>query len=82
MSDISIRLFAILRDRIGQETELVSVADPVTVRRLLDALVLRHPDLAVLMAHCRVAVNRKFCPEDHVIQESDEVAIIPPLSGG
>ena len=82
MANITIRLFAVLAERLGRDTEAVDTAEPLTVARLMDLLKSRHPDQARIIDQCRVAVNREFRSADHPITATDEVAIIPPISGG
>ena len=42
----------------------------------------QHPGVRELLPPCRVAVNQEFVGGDHVVGEGDEVAVIPPVSGG
>ena len=53
-----------------------TVAD---VRRLLSE---RYPRLGKALGTIRVAVNEEFAREDHILKSNDEVALIPPVSGG
>lgn len=82
MPTIQVKLFAVLRERIGLETEDVPFEGALTAGGLLDLLRQRHPDHARVFDQCRVAVNRTFCPLSHPIAEGDEVALIPPIAGG
>jgi molybdopterin synthase catalytic subunit len=56
--------------------------DGATVGALLDHLIAAHPALASLRANLRVAVNQEFAALDRVLADGDEVALIPPVSGG
>ena len=53
-----------------------------TVTDLRQALLLRHPGLAPLLARSRIAVDREFADDSAVVPDGAEVAIIPPVSGG
>ncbi len=75
-------LFAALRERAGAPSVQVAVAAPVTVARLLEAIGLQLPRLASALPHCRVAVAQEFVDLDHAIDPGDEIALIPPVSGG
>jgi len=80
---IRLRLFAICRDRVGRDhldLELSSV-NP-TVRELLRCLPDAAPELAPLLPAVRVAVNQRFADADQALGPDDEVALIPPVSGG
>lgn len=76
---MTVLLFARLRDLVGHpavECDATSVAD------LRAELAARHPDAAPLLAACRVAVNHEFVADSHPLGPGDEVAVIPPVSGG
>jgi molybdopterin converting factor small subunit len=59
---------------------------PLNVTGLFDAIEKRYPGIkAKILASCAVTVNLEYVDMDEngaVIQEGDEVAIIPPVSGG
>jgi molybdopterin converting factor small subunit len=42
----------------------------------------RHENLKSVLETCMFAVNMEYCDRDYLIKEGDEVAIIPPVSGG
>ena len=79
---VTVRLFAIYRERLGQNQMRLSLPAPATVASSLDELTRRHPKLAPLVEHTLVAVNQEYAPGEHRLQEGDEVALIPPVSGG
>jgi molybdopterin converting factor subunit 1 len=54
---------------------------PLTVGELKAQLMVRHPSIAALRSF-RIAVNEAYANDDVLIQPGDEVAIIPPVSGG
>ena len=80
---VSVRLFAILRERAGRDRIELELADGATVADALGALGARE-ELAGALDRLRVvmAVNREYAPADHPLREGDEVALIPPVSGG
>ncbi|MCC6997675.1 MAG: molybdopterin converting factor subunit 1 [Deltaproteobacteria bacterium] len=79
---ISVRYFAVARERLKLEQEALDLAAGAPVRAVMDALCARHPGLAAMRAHLRVAVNQDFVADDHVVADGDEVALIPPVAGG
>lgn len=79
---MDVKLFAVLRDRAGADRISVALAPPVTTDALLAELGRVCPALAAHLPVCRVAVNRKFSKSGDTIEEGDEVALIPPVSGG
>ena len=73
--ELEVRLFAGLRQRAGTDTVRVQLPEPATVGDLLAAL-----DLPP--RSCVVALNREYVAGDRPIEPGDEVALIPPVSGG
>jgi MoaE-MoaD fusion protein len=80
---VNVRLFAILRERAGTESITVEVADGATVRDAVEAVSDQH-DLADLINRMPVvmAVNREYVPAEQLLADGDELALIPPVSGG
>jgi molybdopterin converting factor subunit 1 len=74
------RLFGAAAERAGRRQ--VEVGPATSVRELVNALGEQIPQLRDLLARCMVAVNREYAALDTAIHEGDEVAIIPPVSGG
>ena len=77
------RLFAMLRERAGSESVTVDVPDGSTVAQALDAVGKEH-GLGELIAAMPVvmAVNREYAASSDRLSEGDELALIPPVSGG
>jgi molybdopterin converting factor subunit 1 len=75
--EITVRLFAMLRERAGASEITVDLPDGARVSDALAAL----GDLAAGMPLV-MAVNREYAPEDHALDPGDELALIPPVSGG
>jgi molybdopterin converting factor subunit 1 len=79
---VDVLFFAVLRERLGRERESIEVPDGITVGRLLEQLAAAHPALPPLLGRVQVAVNRNMVKADHALAADDEVALIPPVSGG
>ena len=77
---VIVRYFAAARETVGTETETVDVAPGTTVGALRTRLEGRHPPLADM--RLRFAVGQAFAEETRELAEDDEVALIPPVSGG
>jgi molybdopterin converting factor small subunit len=60
----------------------ISVALPITVGKLLDALGAQYETFRLARSSVRVAVNQEFATDETLISQDDELAIIPPVSGG
>jgi molybdopterin synthase catalytic subunit len=80
---ISVRLFATLKDKAGA-SELAVTEGPATVQDLLTIVVQRAPALGEFLSTGRVliSVNREFATPATALQDGDEVALMPPFSGG
>lgn len=71
--------FAQAREAAG--TNRMSV-DGATVAEVLSSAVAAHPALGRVMPHCKVWVNGEPAEYDDAVGASDEVAVLPPVSGG
>src|ERR1700712_3490523 len=75
--EVTVLLFAMLRERAGTRQLTIELPEGARVRDALDKLGDLAADLPLVMA-----VNREYAPEDHVLDPGDELALIPPVSGG
>jgi len=80
---VSVKLFAILRERAGRDAVELDLASGATVADALAALG-REPGLAELLPAVPVtmAVNRRYAGNETALAEGDELALVPPVSGG
>jgi len=78
---ISVRLFAGLRERAGADHVEVELPAGASVADLLAAMGTT-PVGELAPRSCIVALNREYAGADAVVGESDEVALVPPVSGG
>ncbi len=79
---IHLRFFASLRERLRCSEAQQSLPDGATINDLWSALCTEHPELAELKPSICFAVNREYVDRDHQLSDNDEVALIPPVSGG
>jgi molybdopterin synthase catalytic subunit len=79
---LNVLYFAVLRERAGRDQESIEIGDGATAETLLEALVSRHPGFAGIANRLQIAVNRQIVPAAHRLRDGDEVALIPPVSGG
>ena len=79
---IRIRLFAMQRELAGTRELAVELAAGATVEAAWAALVARHPVLAPGRPAVRFAVNGEYAGPEAILADGDEVAMIPPVSGG
>lgn len=75
---VRVRLFAALRERAGGSDEIqVELPDGARVKDALEQLGSITDGVAVVMA-----VNREYANAEHALHPGDELALIPPVSGG
>jgi molybdopterin synthase catalytic subunit len=80
---VRVRLFAILRERAGREQVELELAEGATVAEAI-AAVGSLPGLGDVVGRLpvRMAVNREYATEETALTAGDELALIPPVSGG
>jgi MoaE-MoaD fusion protein len=76
------RLFARLREQAGTETETLELPAGSTLADVYEALRQRHPALESDRSAVRAALNQEFNDWSAKVADGDEVAFIPPVSGG
>ena len=76
------RLFARLREQAGTDTEMLELPAASTLADVYEALRRGHPALESDRSALRVALNREFKDWGAQVADGDEVAFIPPVSGG
>jgi molybdopterin converting factor subunit 1 len=79
---VTVRLFARLRDLAGSGELVRDVAAPATVQTIWRELVTEMPELGVYERTMSVAVNADYSRMSAAVSEGDEVAFLPPVSGG
>jgi molybdopterin converting factor subunit 1 len=79
---IRVLYFGIVRERLGFREEAVELDEGSTVADLTALLSARHGDLAAGVSSLRLAVNLEYVDSDTLLRDDDEVAVIPPVSGG
>lgn len=79
---VHVRFFASLKELTGLSAFDLDLAPGSTVHDLWEACVSRWPTLASRRATTVVSVNLEFSRTDVVLNNGDEVALLPPVSGG
>lgn len=79
---IHVKLFAILRDKARTGAFQLELADRSTVAEAYARLAGQYPSIAVYLPRASAAVNREYVRGEHVLRDGDELALIPPVSGG
>jgi len=82
--EVKLLYFAKGKEVVGKTEETLSLEVGTTTANLWDVLIQRYPKLKDIMNSCVFAVNQEYVAKDasQELHSGDEVAIIPPLSGG
>ena len=79
---ITVRLFAVLRDVLNADVVTWHLREPVQLKELYDQISEKHPALSPHRNFVRFALNESWASPDSKVQNGDEVAFLPPISGG
>jgi molybdopterin synthase catalytic subunit len=79
---VRVLLFAAARERAGGDELYVDLVEPTRARDVLAAVVGVAPGLSAIAGQLRVAINQCFVDGDATVGPGDEVALLPPVSGG
>ncbi|HYO23697.1 MAG TPA: MoaD/ThiS family protein [Lacipirellulaceae bacterium] len=79
---VAVKLFAAGRELAGAAVLAVDLPESATVADVRQALAAACPALGPLAPRCLLAVNAQYAADGAVVAPGDEVALIPPVSGG
>lgn len=79
---VKVKLFAVYQEVFGSPELTLTVLPETTVAQVLASLIEQQPKLAKWREVTRFGVNLQFVESATVLQEGDEVVLIPPVSGG
>ena len=79
---VRVLFFGVLKDLAGKSTESLDLPEGATVRDVLQQYVSSFPQMKAALASLAVAVNQEYAPPETRLQPDDEVALLPPVSGG
>lgn len=79
---ITVRCFAFLKDILGTEVCGFNLGHQADAAALRQELLARYPQLKSGICAIRLAVNGEYVSWECALKEGDEVALIPPVSGG
>ena len=79
---VTIRLFARRREIAGRSELREELPEGATARTAWDALVAAYPELGAYEAVASCAVNEEYARFSTPLSDGDEVAFLPPVSGG
>ncbi len=76
------KFFASYREILGKDEVEVDVGEDTDITGLLEVLKKVHPEIKALSETLIVSVNKEYATYDTILKNKDEVAILPPVSGG
>jgi MoaE-MoaD fusion protein len=79
---VQVLFFGMLKDLAGKSSECVELREGATARDLLAHYESQLPALKNSLASLALAVNQQYAPADTPLHPGDEVALLPPVSGG
>ena len=79
---LRVRLFAMAKERLGQNEISIELPLASTVADLRDALRIQSPELGPLWSTSLIAVDQEYASDDVLVTPESQVAVIPPVSGG
>lgn len=79
---VRVRLFAMQRELAGTREEVLELSAGATIEQAWEGIVAKHPLLAPGRPSVRFARNAAYAPASASLEDGDEVAMIPPVSGG
>ena len=79
---VRVRLFASLREAMGQGEMEIDLPGAATAEDAWQRLVLTSPALRERRPGLLASINRRYAPFDSPLAEGDELVFIPPVSGG
>lgn len=79
---LRVKFFATYRETTGVKEVSWTATDGATLADILDAVLSRYPRLAGHRETMLLAVNHEFADPSAILADGDEVALLPPVSGG
>jgi molybdopterin converting factor subunit 1 len=79
---VKTKFFAAIKDIIGASEVELELPAGMTAGDLFQRYCRQHPSLNHHAHHTMISVNLEFVPSETLLHEGDEVAFIPPVSGG
>lgn len=82
MARVTVLYFATAAERAGCADEALDLPGDSSISTVFAELSVRHPALADLLPHCRLALDLGFVNGPLALHDGAELAVIPPVSGG
>ena len=79
---MKVLFFAGSRELTGVSEKVIIISQPLTLSGVWARLIVEYPPLEALKSSARLARNGAYAEEESQFENDDEVAVIPPVSGG
>ncbi|MGA2212894.1 MAG: molybdenum cofactor biosynthesis protein MoaE [Bryobacteraceae bacterium] len=79
---VKVLFFGMLKDIVGRSEDHIEVADDTRVETIFTRYARDFPRLTALESSIVLACNQQFCDRSAAVREGDEIAFLPPVSGG
>jgi molybdopterin converting factor subunit 1 len=79
---VRVRFFAILKDRAGTAATDLQLDEGATIQSATAQLSKQFPPISDFLPRVAFAVNQQYVPPTTPLHDGDELALIPPVSGG
>jgi molybdopterin converting factor subunit 1 len=79
---ITVKFFALTRDLAQMSETLLDLPAGAGTDDALAKLISQFPQLASIRPRLAIAVNQTYVRQNHLLSDGDELALIPPVSGG
>ncbi len=82
MITVTVRFFASIRDITNTELMSISLPEDSSLQELRQKLICQFPEFEKWKEFVRFAINHNYREIDFILNDKDEIAVIPPVSGG
>ncbi len=79
---ITILYFASVKDITRVKKETMDLSPDTSIEKLLAKVSLKYPDIKSILNVVQISVNYKVMDTNTILKDGDEVALLPPVSGG
>ncbi len=79
---VQVLFFGMLKEWVGKTDQSITLPEPATVGDLLSRLEAHEPRLTEMLPSMAISVNEEYAGPDAQLKNGDEVALLPPVSGG
>ena len=79
---VQVLFFGMLKDMVGRASESLELPEPAPVADVLEPYSQRIPDLQKFFGSVALSVNQHYAAPATALRPNDEVALLPPVSGG